>query len=104
MQKLKNIYAILILAVFLFPLVKSEVHNYAHINDFHCVSSAFHLHQEEHHCNLCDITFDYYHSPDFTNHNFILTEIGELAFLPAENNVRLQETYFRSLRAPPAFA
>jgi hypothetical protein len=103
-QKLKKIFALFSLAVFLFPFVEKEIHNYDHQNDFHCTTSESHLHNPEHHCSLCDYTNDYNGSPSFHQDDLILSALSVTYFSFSENNSSLHHGRFPSLRAPPVVA
>lgn len=102
MQKLKNICALFILAVFLFPLVQGEVHNFSHIDDFHCNSAEAHFHEAEHHCILCDYTNVISFAPDFQHHDIALVELAVLNFIFSDENLQKHIKVFLSLRAPPS--
>ncbi len=101
MQKLKNIIAILLLAVFLFPVVESEIHNFSHINDLHFSSSLDHFSAEKHPCNLCDFTFGYTGAISFNQHDFVFSDLCTLNYFFLNNNLLPPLNYFNSLRAPP---
>ena len=105
MQKLKGILAVLCLLVFLFPQVESELHSYAHMNDFHCTDhNSLHLHKADHHCFLCDYTNVISTTPTFIHQPLELHASCILKFFFQENNYLLQPKDFLSLRAPPSLA
>jgi hypothetical protein len=103
MQKLKNIFALFTLLVFLFPLVESEVHNFSHWSDFHCtVNNATHLHKAEHHCILCDFTTNFFAPPSFNHQGLALLNSSAINFFFSGDNYLLKQKDFSSLRAPPS--
>jgi hypothetical protein len=51
---IRKYLAIGTLLVFLFPLIAEDVHRVEHANDSHCSSLEHHIHQQEHHCGICD--------------------------------------------------
>jgi hypothetical protein len=102
MHKLKSIFAIFFLFVFLFTLAQGEVHAFHHSNDFHCTANnAVHFHEAEHHCTICDFTDNLSLSPSFNYQNLSLHELCVLSFFFSENNYFYYEKNFLSLRAPP---
>jgi len=88
--------------IFLFPIVESGVHNYAHRNDFHCVASKHHLHKAEHHCNICDFTSVVSASPSFTDYHFELSSASVVRLSFSADRYILESRDFLSLRAPPS--
>ena len=105
MIKMKNILAFLCLFVFLFPLVESEIHSFAHMNDFHCTDNSYvHFHKADHHCILCDFTADFSTPPSSIRHISELKNLYVLNFFFSENNYLLQPKDFHSLRGPPSVA
>jgi len=102
-QKLKKIFAVFSLLVFLFPLVETEIHDYAHADDFHCTAATQHLHKAEHHCSLCDFTSHFSAAPSFNDYHFRLSKITILHFFSSEDHYPIQSRDFLSPRAPPSF-
>ena len=55
----KQAIALFFLLASLFPLAEKTLHELSHAGDSHCDSfSQVHLHQEEHHCEICDFVLD----------------------------------------------
>lgn len=102
MQKLKHIVALFSVLVFLFPLVETELHNFSHFNDVHCMAVNGHYHQGEHHCLLCDATNDLSATPSFHHPDLVAHELCDLTFFFLEKSYFVQQKDFLSLRAPPS--
>ncbi len=103
MRKLKKLLSIFFLLAFVIPTFEKGIHAFEHEDDFHCVSSEFHFHSVEHHCQLCEFTNDVTSSSpsdESRELSFICSEIQNqsLSFLLPKHFV-----VFASLRAPPAF-
>ena len=85
----------------MYPLIIENIHSIQHSSDKHCSSSNHHIHQQEHHCAVCDFAppvFDEsvvnYHAvksnDHFVSHSFFYQTIALFTFLKGT-----------SLRAPP---
>jgi len=105
MVRLKNILAFFSLIVFLLPLVESEIHSYAHMDDFHCSdNTTVHFHKAFHHCKLCDFTVEFSTSPGLYPPKLPVLTTGDTYFNFSQNIYFLQPKDFHSLRAPPSLA
>src|SRR4030095_6249923 len=105
MHKWKNIISFFSLFIFLLPLVESEIHSYAHMNDFHCTDhSTVHFHKSQHHCKLCDFTVEFSTSTVLSSVKSLMLAPREAHFNFSQNNYFLQPKDFQSLRAPPSLA
>ena len=102
MQKLQRVIAYFLLVVFLFPLVQTETHAFAHQNHFHCDSKDFHLHEAEHHCAICD----YVPTTSDKLESFIFKSLAAPSttyFFPLYQSVSIEFYQFNfSLRGPPS--
>lgn len=104
-QKLKSIFAVFALFVFLFPLVEKGIHNFEHHHYTQCNEHDFvHFHQAEHHCYLCDFTSPASSTPVL--YKFALNEqaCGKQSFFYTSSSYCLQAKEFQKLRGPPAIA
>src|SRR3990170_706017 len=97
MQKLKSIFAVFTLLVFLFPMAEKGIHEFSHIRDVHCNSADKHFHSAKHHCDICDFTIDFDGLPAYYPPCLLLSEQGNLEFFFTKNNLLLQEKHFYSL-------
>jgi hypothetical protein len=93
----------LVLLLFLFPLVETELHAISHWNDKHCLETGLHFHQEEHHCTLCDFVLPLGNSQLISDIGF-KKYLSDSTFLPSliPAAVLHAPEYYFSLRAPPA--
>ncbi|MFL5752443.1 MAG: hypothetical protein ACJ76F_03475 [Bacteroidia bacterium] len=56
MFSLRKYISFLSLLAFLFPQALNLVHELEHRNDLHCPEKTIvHFHNEEHHCDICDL-------------------------------------------------
>ncbi len=101
MRKLKSIFSLFTLLVFLFPLMEKEIHALEHADDIHCSSIDKHFHELEHNCELCDFTNVISDPPLFTHADFLLAELRVQNFNFTEKKTSSREKEFTSLRAPP---
>lgn len=102
MQKLKKIFAIFSLVIFIFQFAEIGVHRYIHGNDFHCTATSHHFHTAEHHCSLCDFTYGFFSPPSFNDYHLELNKVAVLHFFFLENKYLIQNRDFLPLRAPPS--
>lgn len=96
--------AFLLLALFLFPGIEKEVHDWQHANDFHCTADIAHLHSSHHNCSLCDYIF-----PALADNLHQDVTFGDFTFKEAkivcvEALFYHSPTYFVSLRGPPSIS
>lgn len=100
--RFRKYLSVVALFLFLFPTVTEEVHAYMHRNDFHCTAKTEkHLHQQGHHCAICDFVPLIYDKPSFDNHIEVYKSWNTIffAFHPVFIVVKNIRTF--SLRAPP---
>ena len=98
----KKYFAIVTLLVFLFPIAIESAHAIQHSKDVHCFSSGHHIHQQEHHCSICD-----YSSPIFNSsitQIFTLKATEQIIHYPFFYQTIALFAFLKgtSLRAPPA--
>lgn len=102
MQKMKGIFSLFILAIFLFPVAEIDIHQLSHRNDFHCSANNSHIHTAEHHCHLCDIINDNFVAPVLDHIIFVINEPAIASIFFSENLYFPQNKDFQPLRGPPA--
>jgi len=101
LQRIKKIFALFAIATFLFPLVEKEIHNFLHSEVVLCTITDKHFHQEEHHCNLCDLTRDVADKPTIFHHNLLIGILCNLNFVFNVQDFEIQKSVYSPLRAPP---
>lgn len=98
----KSAIGLFFLFASVFPLVEKTLHEISHAEDDHCDSfSQVHLHQEEHHCDICDFVLDGF--LDSVNRPLqeicAVITVTKTASLPFHTLER--PDYFFRLKAPP---
>lgn len=94
--------ALVFLALLLFPLVKSSVHELDHLSELHCDLQEKHYCAIEHNCQLCDFVFAASLYPPPVDSKIVFSQapreivpVAPELFLPDQNK------YTFSLRGPP---
>ena len=101
-NKAKKYAAVFLFALFVFPFVQKGIHDFAHINDFHCSSKAArHFHPIEHHCSICDEVFSISDGPKYFSVFSPLFTTSSTIQLVDTCEFSGQKILFFSLRAPP---
>lgn len=96
------LFSFIFLFAFLIPTVGETLHQLSHANDFHCnEKSVHHFHEEEHHCVLCDFSFNNYYSdlsiPELKAVHF---EIAAFQF-EIKSDFYSEQFFTLALRGPP---
>lgn len=104
MNKLSRRYfSLLFLCAFILPYISEGYHTFNHASDFHCrQQTETHLHELEHHCNLCDLSFSLLdRSFAFFDFNVIVSKVKTLTDFSETNFVSL---FFQIIfqRGPPS--
>jgi hypothetical protein len=102
-NKLKPLFSVFLLAVFLFPTIVKEVHTVNHEKRFQCnANEEQHLHTLHHDCNLCDFVLPITSDPSAAHNSFSSLNFREYTF-PNLIEVYFSSSHFSSaqLRAPP---
>jgi hypothetical protein len=102
-SKLKSVFSVFLLAVFLFPTIVKEVHTVNHEKRFRCdANGEQHLHVQHHDCTLCDFVLPVVSSASDIELNFSLFSFASVIF-PGRGEFYFSSYQFSSaqLRAPP---
>lgn len=102
MKRLKSIFAIFTLAVFLFPLVESGIHDYKHRNDILCRATKQHLHTAQHRCILCDFANDFIAYPSFSHQYVVIREQTTVQYIFLQNYYLFPQKDILAPRGPPS--
>jgi hypothetical protein len=102
--RLKPIFALSLLFLFLFPLVEKEVHGLQHVETFHCKASDKHFHEQQHSCPICDFIVPVTVAPSKADYDFSIYLSRSLSLFYVETKAVSSPKYFVSLRAPPIVA
>ncbi len=100
----KNYFAPILLALFLFPQVQKGMHDFEHRHGTHCDAKAVkHFHTLEHVCSICDFSVPV--STEFLTFCFnSLITVNEINFqIPVEKSINANFHYQVPPRAPPVF-
>mgnify|MGYP001164802834 CR=1 FL=1 len=96
------LFSFLFLFAFLVPTVGETLHQLSHAGDSHCTEkSVHHFHEEEHHCVICDFSFNSFYS------DILIPEIKATQFYILQykyevaQNLFIEEVSILALRGPP---
>ena len=100
-KRLTKYLSLFLLLTFLFPIAEKQVHAFEHSTDKHCTASDKHFHEQEHHCDICDITLTDTGFPAAANYRFIASVHTFLFSLPYESVYHPGTFQNLPARAPP---
>ncbi|HPD52946.1 MAG TPA: hypothetical protein PLI08_03310 [Bacteroidia bacterium] len=98
----RSVLSVFFLLVFLYPLAEKTLHELSHAGDVHCNTvSQYHLHQEEHHCEVCDFTLTGTAEFSAIPLQCLCVVASTIGIPPLTTSVLVEPPYFFQLRAPP---
>jgi hypothetical protein len=94
--------SLFLLSIFAWPLVEKGIHDFSHADDEHCTSrTAYHIHDQQHQCSLCDLDITSPLTPSHTDDVVIAeTPVACLFYFHPAGFVPSPHFSF-SLRGPP---
>lgn len=99
---IRSAVGLFFLLVFLYPLAEKTLHELSHAGDVHCNTvSQYHLHQEEHHCEVCDFTLTGTAEFSAIPLQCLCVVASTIGIPPLTTSVLVEPPYFFQLRAPP---
>lgn len=85
----KKYVGVFLFFLFVFPSIQQGIHGFEHRHDFHCdAKTEKHLHEQEHHCDVCDYSIPVSNCASFGNITFVLS------YTP---------NYYKDFRSTPIF-
>jgi hypothetical protein len=93
--------AILLSVALLFPAAADTYHGIQHQDEFHCTSSDIHLHEQIHHCNICDYIAPLTVKPHNAPFEVILSESAVIRNGFQRIEVEMKDIFVRPVRGPP---
>lgn len=100
-KELLNYFSLFLLLLFLFPIAEKQIHALQHIDDIHCTASDKHFHEQEHHCDICDLTLTDASTPPVAEYGFTIF-VQQYLFITLPKSV-YHPAAFRDIptRGPP---
>lgn len=100
-KELQKYFSLFLLLLFLFPIAEKQVHALQHLDDIHCTATDKHFHEQEHHCDICDLTLTDVSTPPVAEYRFTIAVQQYLFTIPTESV--FHPAAFKDIpsRAPP---
>lgn len=99
---IKKYLSIFLLLVFVYPFLEKGIHDFEHLNDFHCsAQSEKHLHEQEHNCAICDFNVPVSNKLSESNFDLVLSETSAFYSDYCTNVAIPVADYQLPSRAPP---